>query len=138
MNCNQVRGYLLQTERLAQPGAAVESHLVDCRDCSQWRQRLLEIEQTVVALPVPASSGPGEFLARLAAEPVPSARRVIRVRDHSTGLGRWLGSPALGPAGLAASLLLFAFVWWMLQGKREPQVTQATAARKAPVPDQLL
>jgi hypothetical protein len=138
MNCKQVRGYLLQAERPAQPGADVETHLVGCRDCSQWHQRLVDIERTIPDLLVPPSSGPGEFLARLAAEPAPVGTRLVFSRSRDSSLRRWLESPALGPAGLAASLLLFVFIWWMLQGNREPAFVQSPPPRKAPAPDQLL
>jgi hypothetical protein len=139
MNCKQVRGYLLHAERPAQPGAAVETHLVACRQCSQWHQRLLELERAIPELPVPRSSGPGEVLARLAAEPLPAGKRAVLSGERGSALRRWFESPALGPAGLAASLLLFAFIWWMLQGKRDQALVQeGPPARRAPAPDQLL
>src|SRR5262249_21264857 len=70
--------------------------------------------------------------ARLAREPVPEQPRVEVAQRRSLRIRRWFESPALPPAGLAAGLLLFAFVWWALQGNRESGVAQKSPGKRAP------
>src|SRR5262249_13982974 len=97
MNCKQARSHLLQAERPTHPVAAVQTHLVACRDCLQWQERLIELERLIPELPVPASSGKAELFARLAREPVPEQPRVEVAQRRSLRIRRWFESPALPP-----------------------------------------
>jgi hypothetical protein len=127
MNCKAIRDLLLQAEQPDQPPGPVTAHLARCASCRQWQARLLEIERSVPRLPVPASRAKAKLLSKLEREPVagPAQRRVLAL----------LRSPAMGPAVLAASLLIFAS-WWMMQGSQAP--TQAMALPKKPAPDQFV
>jgi hypothetical protein len=140
MNCKDVRGHLLQAERPERPPAAVAEHLGQCSPCRQWHQRLVQLEQTVPLLPVPPTNAKAALLERIVnGKTAPRGRSTAHKpsRVHA-----FFQSPALPPAVLAASLLVFACVWWLLQaGPRErgPVAPRAvTMAPKPPPPDPLL
>lgn len=139
MNCKQARGHLLQAERPVQPGIEVQKHLAACRECRQWQRRLIELEQLVPELPSPPSSGKAELFALLALEPAPRTPGIEVARRSRPRLRRWFESPALGPVGLAASLLMFAFIWWVVKGTRDQGlVATPVPDKRAPAPDLLL
>jgi hypothetical protein len=111
MNCKVIREQLLQADRPERPGADLAAHLGQCPPCRQWHQRLVQLERLVPRLPVPPSHGKAVLLARLAGERVAPPRRPTARRSS-----RWqvfFQSPAMPPAVLAASLLVFAGLWSM-------------------------
>lgn len=133
MNCKALRTELLHAECPDRPSAAAVAHLRLCAACRQWQRRLVEIEATVSRLPVPPSSAKTAFLERFARE----AEQPAPLQPLGGRLRRLLNSPALPPAALAASLLLFAF-WWMGQNPHAPRSEPPAASVRKPAPDRLL
>jgi hypothetical protein len=139
MNCKIVRDQLLQAERPERPTADLAAHLGQCPPCRQWHHRLVQLEREVPLLPVPPSQGKAALFERLVGE-----RIAPRPRPAANRPSRWKAlfqSPALPPAALAASLLLFAGLWWYLEARpREksssPQPSQVVV--KPPPRDPLL
>lgn len=151
MNCKSARHHLLLADRPDRLALTIGSHVAACPACEAFQQRLLRLELDVRRLPVPATNGKATLLARLAREPLPvrdpastpSPRTRLTLtprQDEANRPPRWLrffGSPALPPATLAASLLIFAFLWWLLYDARQdklastfpgkPTVTQPAA-----------
>ena len=65
MNCEAVQDTLLQCEDPFRTPAELVRHLTGCAACRTFRQHLLEVEDGVRQLPVPASQGRDRLLARL-------------------------------------------------------------------------
>jgi hypothetical protein len=140
MNCKVVRDQLLQTERPERPADDLAAHLGQCSPCRQWHQRLVQLERLVPQLPVPPSrGGKAGLFKRLAGEQIAPRPSVRVVRRPS----RWKAifrSPAMPPAALAASLLLFAGLWWHLEARSRvtPQPQPQPMAYRPPPRDLLL
>jgi DNA-binding transcriptional regulator of glucitol operon len=109
MNCTAIRNRLLACEQPDFPPPEVREHLADCAECRSLQQRVVQLEQHLVALPVPPSDGRAAFVLRfLAGEEafrpltrLPAPRLAEKVRRKV----------ALAFA-LAASLAVFALGWW--------------------------
>jgi hypothetical protein len=109
MNCTAIRNRLLACEQPDFPPPEVREHLADCAECRSLQQRVVQLEQHLVALPVPPSDGRAAFVLRfLAGEEalrpptrLPTPRLTEKARRKV----------ALAFA-LAASLAVFALGWW--------------------------
>jgi uncharacterized protein YhaN len=119
VNCTVIQRRLLSAEQPDQPAAEVKSHLAQCPACRAWQRRLVQIERQIPLLPLPPSTAKAELLQRiLGTVPGDAVRPAITEPPNP-----WRSSLAPGPKerglrklsvafALAASLLIFALVWW--------------------------
>lgn len=149
MNCTIIQRRLLGAEDPAHPPDEVQAHLDGCPCCREWQHVLLQLEQQVPLLPVPASDSRAEFLQRLLHTPAagtvngtgpPLKIRVPElVRQRAQPVGPRPLSAALRHwmplAGVAAALLLIVIGWRELVP--QPQ-RGAVAAAKPAGPDPLV
>jgi hypothetical protein len=135
VNCDSVHRRLHALERLDRPPADLRQHLNACAVCRTLHEQLMLLECEVPQLPVPAPTRKAAFLEKLAREaPSPTfAPRLLRPSGDSRR-ERALKKLALA-VGLAATLLVAAFVAWIVNQDRSPsQHDQITAEpRKTPL-----
>ncbi len=125
MNCTLVQRRLLSAEQPDQPAAEIKSHLAQCPACRAWQRRLVQIERHIPLVPVPPSTVKDEFVARLlGTTPSESLRPAVVERPAIAERPPvWQSALVPGPKergrqklslafALAASLLVFALVWW--------------------------
>lgn len=160
MNCETFQRLMLWSEDPQDVPGELQAHYDGCGACREWQSRLVQIEQNVGLLPVPASTGLPAFLERLQSEPPtlsePETTEVntealtrparqperprLRLRTFSL---RQLGFPSQNPEvrrqqyvgiGVAASLLFFMVAGFALfrPGDQPPAVAQK------PAPDPLV
>jgi hypothetical protein len=97
MNCEALQRRLLKAERPTRLPAQVQAHLAECPACREWQRQLVQLEEYVGRLPVPASTAKAELVRLLSARPAATAGSGA-ARSWSWRL----------PAGLAAAVLLLA------------------------------
>jgi hypothetical protein len=119
VNCTVIQRRLLSAEQPDQPAAEVKSHLAQCPVCRAWQRRLVQIERQIPLLPLPPSTAKAEMLQRiLGTVPGDAVRPAIAEPPNP-----WRSPLAPGPKerglrklsvafALAASLSIFALVWW--------------------------
>jgi hypothetical protein len=115
MNCQSIQRHILASEQLDRLPANLARHLSDCDDCRAWHRRLLGIERSLPALPVPPSRGPGALIQQILeaqqAEPG-SGQAPSRQLSEASRLREWGRQKLAFAFALAASLLLLALGWW--------------------------
>jgi hypothetical protein len=146
MRCETVQRKLLGLEDPAGVPAELRAHLTRCATCREWRVHLLQLERSVVYLPVPRSEAKGEFLCQLLRDADTEAA-VLTPPETDEGpeeVPIRLPGPAPLPrvklvharlVGAAAAVLLFlAAGWWLWAGRQEaPPEVQATPAPEGPL-----
>jgi hypothetical protein len=131
MKCETIQRRLLKAESPTRLPAEMQAHLTTCAVCREWQRQLVQLEEYVGRLPVPASTAKAELLKLLSsraagiAAPAPPV-----VRSWSWRL----------PAGLAAAVLLLAVGGWLLSLMRPaaPRPDHPTVAARPPLLDNLL
>jgi hypothetical protein len=119
VSCTVIQRRLLSAEQPEHPSAEILSHLAHCPSCRAWQRRLVQMERQLPLLPIPPSTGKEQFLQRLLGTP---GRETAghTIADPAT-LWRNVSIPgrkerALQKVSLAfalaASLLVFALIWW--------------------------
>ena len=145
MNCTVVQRRLLAAEQPDFPTAEIKSHLAQCPACRAWQRRLVQIERHIPLVPVPPSTAKEEFIGRILGT-IPNAAPQPAVLEHSPIAERpavWRSPLVPGPKergrqklslafSLAATLLLFALVWWAW-----PHTPPAPPFALHPTPQQL-
>jgi hypothetical protein len=131
MNCTAIRNRLLACEQPDFPPPEVREHLADCAACRAVQQRVVQLEQQIVALPVLPSDGRAAFVLRfLAGDEAggsPARRPGPRLKDNVRR------KVALAFA-LAAGLAIFALGWWAWR-QAEPTPTPPVVAVGSRLPD---
>jgi hypothetical protein len=131
MNCTAIRNRLLACEQPDFPPPEVREHLAACAACRSVQQRVVQLEQQLVALPVPPSQGRAAFVLRFLAGgealPPPARRPTPRLTEAVRR------KVALAVA-LAASLAVFALGWWAWP-KAEPIAEKQVAILPPSHPD---
>ena len=132
MNCEQAQDALLQCEdprRAPRTAPELAEHLSGCAACSGMARKLVNLEQAVWVLPVPASmeNARTEFLRRLEQRPntLASRRRVFERRR----LGAWAAVAALVLMGLGLG------VWLQIQHGQQAPTKDNLAGPGVPVAD---
>lgn len=116
MKCSHCQRRLLQADNPTQPVEGVAAHLRACSACRAFQRQLLQIENNVPRVPVPAPGGGKDRLLRmLLADAPPQAE--ARPQNHQRPLPR----PATPPRQRLAG-------WW---AHREIRMTAAVAAAAA-------
>jgi hypothetical protein len=148
MNCDVIQRNLLGRERPDRPSADAVAHLAGCAACREWLQRLLQIEDAVIHLPVPpAEAARSALVRRILADKADNGAPAADKRRRSIAMvvGSWIMDAHAAPrrrvaaglvAGVAAALLLFVTGWLVWDSGRQPPAL-AVATPKAP-PDRLL
>jgi hypothetical protein len=125
---------LLSAEQPDQPAAEIKGHLAQCPACRAWQRRLVQIERHIPLMPVPPSTTKDEFLGRILGTPPSEAPQpaVVERPPIAERPPVWRSSLASGPKergrqklslafSLAATLLVFALVWWAWPHPTPPQ-----------------
>lgn len=119
MSCETVQRRLLSLNSPQRPPAELRSHLADCPVCGQVQQRLVEIEQQVALIPIPAppTDRMDEVIHRVLTDPTLRAS----VRGRRPVMSRpW-------PKLLAAAMVLLALGGTFLAYLRMQTPTRAPA-----------
>jgi hypothetical protein len=132
VNCTVIQRRLLSAEQPEHPPGDIMSHLAQCPTCRAWQRRLLQLERLITQLPVPPSTAKEEFVQRMvgpprtAAEPPAIADPAIVWRSTLAPGPKERGLRKLSLAfSLAASLLVFALIWWSWPHKPIPPLDPA-------------
>ena len=146
MNCTVLQRRLLSAEQPEQPAADIKSHLAQCPSCRAWQRRLVQMERQIPQLPIPPSTAKDVFLQRLHGTYNGEAGRQT-IADPAT---LWRSPLVPGPKeralrkvslafALAASLLVFALVWWSWPHDRVPMpdISPQEQARHVTAPEVL-
>jgi hypothetical protein len=117
VNCTVLQRRLLSCDQPDQPDAELQNHLAACPSCLAWQRRLVELERDICRLPVPPSNGKANLLHRIldshSDRPLIADPETLRLATL-TESPKERGFRKLAVAfALAASLLVFAFAWWM-------------------------
>jgi hypothetical protein len=135
MNCSVIQKRLMACEQPDFPPLEVRLHLADCSDCRAVQQRVVQIEQHIRELPVPASDARASFVLRfLAGDEAFQAPRRPTPAPHPKENGRLKVAWAFA---LAAGLVVFALGWWAWPrtgpeiGKEGPAVARRFPDRRA-------
>lgn len=112
MSCEAIQYQLLRCEDPFRTPPELVRHLTGCAACRAFRERLVDLEEGVRQLPVPASTGRARLLARLEEGelPTPSPSGVRPSVWRPTPKERAHQKLALALT-LAASLAVFALGW---------------------------
>lgn len=157
MNCQIIQRRLLGIEAPDHPSPEIQAHLDSCGLCREWQTHLLQMEQSVSLLPMPASTGCADFVQRLlespatvasspetqtitvegteldmpAVVPLPASRLAFPVQRRPLPPTRSWRSQALVGCAAAAVILVVMFGWSALQNTPPAR----PLAKKAPAAD---
>jgi hypothetical protein len=131
MNCTTVRQHLLASERPDRPPQALVRHLAGCSTCRGLHRRLVQLEQDIPRLRVPAPRPPAKLIDQVLNGPAPGQLISLpfRLRTNPDAV-REGGRQKLALAfALAASLLVFALGWWAWPGPDVPRLSSPVRER---------